>query len=102
MGKMEFSTGLWLEGASWRLRVKKKNPAVIVLVISMVTPIQNSTKTILTTFATEQGFTVIDNTATKAKDQWVLSCAEDHESSHTITTIRQHMHAGTNIRLSHL
>jgi hypothetical protein len=38
-------------------------------------PIQKSTKTILTTFATEQGFTVIDNTATKAKDQWVLSCA---------------------------
>jgi hypothetical protein len=60
-------------------------------------PIQKSTKTILTTFATEQGFTVIDNTATKAKDQWVLSCAEGHESSHTVTTIRQHMHAGTNI-----
>jgi len=60
-------------------------------------PILKATKQALTEYVRNQGFDFLDNSATAANAQWVLACPEGHESSHTITTIRQHMHAGTNI-----
>ena len=64
-------------------------------------PIQATTKTTLTTFAEAQGFTVIDNAATRNNQCWVLACnneVREHDPFEIrIDALKQHQRKGSNI-----
>lgn len=68
-------------------------------------PIQATTKATLTTFAEDQGFTVIDNTATQIKQHWTLACnneTREHAPFEIrIDSLKQHQRKGSCIVCPH-
>lgn len=62
-------------------------------------PIQANTKANLIAFAEEQDFQVVDSTATRGKECWILSCPHAHHRSFQvrIDALKQHHRKGSRI-----